>query len=174
MKPHEREIAMSRLLSAVAFACLLAGCAGFDGRGLAPGASAGEVEALMGPAADKRAKGSETWVYYTRQPYGYANYVARISQDGKLIALEQRLSDENIARIERGKWRADDVREEFGPPYTNINFARMQRDIWEYRFRSLQSTVPYALYVQFSPDGVVREVYTMSDPDYRLSDCCSR
>ena len=165
---------MTNLLSAVAIALLLAGCASFDGRGLTPGTSANEVEALMGPAADKRAKDGETWLYYPRQPYGYANYVARISSDGKLIALEQRLTDENIAKIERGKWRTDEVRELFGPPYTAVNFSRMQRDIWEYRYRSLQSTVPFALYVQFSPDGIAREVYTMSDPDYRLSDCCGR
>ena len=160
--------------AAVLTTVLIAGCAGFDGRGLEPGASANEVEALMGPAADKRVKGSETWLYYPRQPYGYSTYVARIGPDGKLIALEQRLTDENVAKIERGKSRTEDVRDLMGPPYTAINFSRMQRDIWEYRFRSLQSTVPYALYVQFSPDGIAREVYTMSDPDYRLSDAITR
>ena len=153
---------------------LLGGCASFDGRGLQPGAPAADVEALMGPAADKRAEGSETWLYFPRQPYGYAMYVARIGADGKLVAIEQRLTDENVAKIERNKWTADQVRELIGPPYTAMNFARMQRDIWEYRYRSLQSTVPYALYVQFSPDGVAREVYSMSDPDYRLSDAITR
>ena len=165
---------MTRLLSAIAFASLLAGCAGFDGRGLVPGASMNEVEALMGPAADKRVHGGETWLYYPRQPYGYATYVARIDSDGKLLSLEQRITDENIAKIERGKWSTQDVRELMGPPYTAMNFSRMQRDIWEYRYRSLQSSVPYALYVQFSPDGIAREVYTLSDPDYRLGDCCGR
>jgi hypothetical protein len=153
---------------------LLAGCASFDGRGLQPGASASDVEALMGPAADRRTEGGETWLYFPRQPYGYATFVARIGADGKLIAIEQRLTDENVAKIERNKWTADQVRELMGPPYTAMNFARMQRDIWEYRYRSLQSTVPYALYVQFSPDGVAREVYSMSDPDYRLSDAITR
>lgn len=153
---------------------LLAGCASFDGHSLQPGASAADVEALMGPAADRRTEGSETWLYFPRQPYGYATYVARIGADGKLIAIEQRLTDENVAKIERNKWTAEQVRELMGPPYTAMNFARMQRDIWEYRYRSLQSTVPYALYVQFSPDGVAREVYSMSDPDYRLSDAITR
>lgn len=153
---------------------VLAGCAGFDGRGLQPGASAGDVEAVMGQPADKRSEGGETWLYYPRQPYGYATYVARIGADGRLVAIEQRLTDENIAKIERNKWTSQQVRDLMGPPYTALNFARMQRDIWEYRYRSLQSTVPYALYVQFSPDGVAREVYTMSDPDYRLSDAITK
>ncbi len=166
---------MTKNLYAIAIAAsLAAGCASFDGRGLTPGTSASEVEALMGPAADKRVKGGETWLYYPRQPWGYATYVARIGPEAKLIALEQRLTDENIARIERGKWRTEDVRDLFGPPYTAMNFSRMQRDIWEYRYRSQQSISPYALYVQFSPDGIAREVYTMSDPDYRLSDALTR
>lgn len=163
-----------RCLCAVMIAISLVGCASFDGRGLTPGTSANEVEALMGPAADKRVKAGETWLYYPRQPWGYANYVARIGQDGKLIALEQRLTDENIARIERGKWRTEDVRDLFGPPYTAMNFSRLERDIWEYRYRSQQSISPYALYVQFSSDGIAREVYTLSDPDYRLSDALTR
>ena len=152
----------------------LAACAGFDGRGIQPGASINEVDALMGPAADKRTRDGETWLYYPRQPYGYATYVARFDRDGRLLALEQRLTDENVAKIERNKSTREDVRDLMGPPYTDVKFERMQRDIWEYRYHSLQSTVPYALYVQFSPDGVAREVWSMSDPDYRLSDCCGR
>ena len=163
---------MKTALSLVFTLILLGGCAGFDGRGLQPGASASEVEAVMGAPAEKLARGGETWLYYPRQPYGYATYVARIGADGRLVALEQRLTDDNIARIERNRSTSKDVREMFGPPYRADNFPRMQRDIWEYRYMSLQSTVPYALYVQFSPDGIAREVWTMSDPDYRLSDCC--
>src|SRR2546430_11800052 len=30
----------------------------------------------------------------------------------------------------------------FGPPYTAVNFGRMQRDIWEYRYLSERSVVP--------------------------------
>lgn len=157
----------------VLLALATAACASFDGRGLQPGASMSEVDALMGPAADKRTMGGETWLYYPRQPYGYATYVARFDAGGGLLALEQRLTDENIAKVVRDKSTTEQVRELFGPPYTAVNFPRMQRDIWEYRYRSERSTVPYALYVQFSPDGVAREVWTMSDPDYRLSDCCA-
>jgi hypothetical protein len=154
---------------------LVAACATFDGRGLVPGTStAAQVESAMGPAADKRVQANgETWVYYPRQPYGLQTYVARIAPDGRLAAVEQRLTDENVAKLERGKSRSDDVRNLFGPPYTETRFARMQRDVWEYRMRHDGFPVPYALYVQMSPDGVVREVYMISDPDYRLSDCCS-
>ena len=74
----------------------LAGCASFDGRGLAPGQStAADVERVMGAPAEKRQVGAETWYFYPRQPYGRAMYVARVGSDGRLAALEQRLTDGN-------------------------------------------------------------------------------
>ena len=163
---------MKILLAAIA-TLILAGCASFDGRGLVPGTPAAEVERVMGPEADQRVRDGETWLYFPRQPYGQASYVARIDRDGRLIAIEQRLTDENVGRIVPGKTRVDEVRELFGPPYTDVNFQRMQREILEYRMRSDSSPVPWAVYVQASPDGIVREVYKLSDPDYRLGDCCN-
>jgi hypothetical protein len=152
----------------------LAGCASFDGRGIAQGASAAQVESVMGPAADKRVHGSETWVYYPRQPYGMANYVARFDGAGRLIAIEQRLTDENIAAIERGKTERAAVEELLGPPYKVWHFPRMPRDVLEYRMRVSSTSVPQGLYVQATPDGIVREVYIENDPDNRLSECCAR
>ncbi|TMH92755.1 MAG: hypothetical protein E6H47_03470, partial [Betaproteobacteria bacterium] len=104
-------------LTAIAF-LVLAGCASFGGRGLAPGTPAAEVERVMGPAADKRVHEGETWLYFPRQPYGQATYVARIGRDGRLIAIEQRLTDESVARIMPGKTTLEEVRELLGPPYT--------------------------------------------------------
>ena len=50
-------------------------------------------------------------------------------------------------------------------------YPRMQREIWEYRMTTGgAASVPQGLYVQLSPDNVVREVYVMNDPDNRLSE----
>jgi hypothetical protein len=155
---------------------LLAGCASYDGRGLIPGqATAEQVEALMGPSTDKRTVGNETWVYYSRQPYGLTNYVARIGQDDRLIAVEQRLTEENVAKIVRGQTRRDEVFQLLGPPYRVWNFPRMPREVPEWRMLIAgAASVPQGLYVQMTPDdGVVREVFIENDPDRRLSDCCS-
>jgi hypothetical protein len=145
---------------------LLAGCASFDGRGLVAGqSSADEVERLMGPAADKRAgPAGETWLYYSRQPFGRKIFVARLSPDGRLIALEQRLTDENIARLVPQATRGEDVRQLLGPPYTVTRFPNMEREVWQYYFRHFGDPgVPMSLYVQFSPDGVAREIYLIDD-----------
>jgi len=164
---------MKRLLVLAAVAAL-AGCAQFHTP--EPGISATQLEKEMGPAADKRVHSDgETWYYYPRQPHGLAMYVARVDRDGKMIAIEQRLTDENVARLEKGKTRADDVRDLLGPPWKVWPFPRMQRDIWEYRMNTnAGGGTPQGLYLNISPDNIVREVYTLNDPDNRLSECCAR
>jgi outer membrane protein assembly factor BamE (lipoprotein component of BamABCDE complex) len=160
---------MKRLLF-LAAAAALAGCGSL--RQAEPGMSTAQLESAMGPAADKRVHSDgETWYYYPRQPHGLAMFVARVDREGKVIAVEQRLTDENVARLEKGKSRADDVRDLLGPPWKVWPFPRMQRDIWEYRMQAAAAgNVPQGLYVQISPDAVVREIYLLSDPDNRLSE----
>jgi len=154
----------------LALALLLGGCASFDGRGLVAGQSTGQdVERLMGPAADKRAgPGGETWLYYPRQPFGRKTFVARVASDGRLVALEQRLTDENVAKIRAQSTRRDDVRDLLGPPYLVSSFPRMEREIWQYYMRHFGDPgIPVTLYVQFSPDGVAREVYLLDESNRR-------
>jgi hypothetical protein len=141
----------------------LAGCASFDGRGLAPGQStAADVERVMGAAAEKRQVGAETWYFYPRQPYGRVMYVARVGSDGRLAALEQRLTDGNVAKIVPNASRAQDVRDLLGPPYSAARYAGLERDVWTWWMRRYGDPgVPVELVVQLSPDGVVREVYVL-------------
>jgi len=149
----------------IVFSLLLAGCAGFDGRGLVPGVStAAEVEALMGPVAERRAgRDGESVLWFSRQPYGRENYAARIGADGKLVSLEQRLTVENLAYLERGKMTDESVHDLFGPPYKVNQFPRMQRVIWTYWMPAAEEWK--VLFVQFSPDHVLREYYYMDDPE---------
>ena len=153
---------MRAILASVIF---VAGCASFDGRGLAPGQStAGDVERVMGAPAERRQVAGETWLYYPRQPFGRKTFVARVASDGRLVALEQRLTDENVARIRAQTTRRDDVRDLLGPPYAVSRFPRMEREIWQYYMRHFGDPgIPVTLYVQFSPDGVAREVYLIDE-----------
>jgi hypothetical protein len=152
--------------SIAAFVLMLAltGCAGYSGSGLVAGQStADEVEALMGPAAETRQNpAGETVRYYSRLPYGRQTYAARIGLDGKLLALEQRLTDANVGKIRPGTSRAEEVRELIGPPYRVETFGNLEREIWSYKMFSGFS--PKDLYVQLSRDGVVREVILLDDP----------
>ena len=156
----------ARLLILPIAALFLAACASFDGYNLTPGqSSAEEVEKVMGTAAEKRAgPGGETWFYYPRQPYGRTVFVARIAPDGRLIALEQRLNDENVTKIIPNTTRAEQVRDLFGPPYQVQRFDKMERDVWSWHMRRYGDPgIPVALSVQMSMDGVVREVYIIDE-----------
>lgn len=141
-----------------------AGCASYAGRGLVPGQSSAEqVEAVMGPAAERRKFASgETALYYPRQPFGRQTFVARIGPDGRLLAIEQRLTEQNLALLVPGQSDAEDVRDLFGPPYQANVFPLLQREAWTYKM--YQGAMQKDLYVQRSPDGVVREVMLMDEP----------
>jgi hypothetical protein len=149
-------------------ALLAAGCASFDGRGLVPGQStAAEVEAVMGTAADKRpAPGGETVYYFPRLPWGYATYAARIGPDGKLIALEQRLTTENTAKLKPGVTRADEVRDLLGPPFEPMKQALSGKEIWTYPMRIAGDPTPKWFLVHIAPGGVLSETYMIDDPQW--------
>lgn len=144
-------------------AALLAACASFDGRGLAPGKStAAEVRALMGMPADTVAMpNGDTALYFSRLPEGRAMFVATIGPDGVLKSLEQRLTRDHIAKLVAGTSTMKEVREIFGPPGRTGHLALLPREWWEYKFRDYQDF--RVLWVQFSDEGVVREVIDMRD-----------
>jgi hypothetical protein len=153
---------MKRILGLL-LVLLAAGCAG---PGLVPGQSTvADVEARMGVAADKRiAANGETVYYYPRLPWGYATYAARIAPDGRLVALEQRLTFENAAKLQPNVTRADQVLDLLGPPFEPMRAA--EREIWTYPMRMPGYPTPRWFLVQLSHDGVLRETYFIDDPHY--------
>lgn len=158
-----------RFLLLACVASLLTACAGYPGDKLAPGRStAADVEAALGKPADTRKHADgETVYYYPQLPWGYVTYAARVGADGRLIALEQRLTEENIGKLVKGQTRQDEVRDLLGPPYEPQRVERMDRDIWTYPMRIGGAPTPKWFLVQMSlADGVVRETYLMDDPNY--------
>ena len=151
----------------VAASILLAGCASYDGRGLIPGQSTeAQVESLMGPSADRRSgPDGDAYRYYPRSPYGRVTYVARFDRDGKLKSVEQRLTEKTFSAVKPNVTTADELRFLLGPPSRIQKFPRMERDIWEYPWRG--NSVELVFVVKLSPDGVVREVESIDDPEYQ-------
>jgi len=156
-----------RSLLLAATCLLLASCASFDGRGLTAGQStAADVERVMGVPAERRQVGGETWLYYPRQPFGRKTFVARLGAGGRLVGIEQRLTDEYVAQIVPNATRSEQVRDLFGPPYQSSRFARLDRNVWTWHMRRFGDPgIPVQLNVQMSPDGVVREVVILDESD---------
>jgi hypothetical protein len=151
-----------RALVVLAALVSLASCATY--RDLTPGQSTlAEVEAVMGRPVEQRVRANgESWVYYSQQPFGRKMFVARLAPDGKLIAVEQRLSEEYIAKLIPNHSRKEDVRDLFGPPYESLTFPRLERETWSWHMRKF-GTLPVGLHVQMSPDGIVREIYLLDE-----------
>ena len=75
--------------------------------------------------------------------------------------FDPRVNKDNIARLVAGKSTTAQVREIFGPPKRAVRMERQQRDVWEYTYRYYDEY--RVLWVQFSGDGLVREVLDMLD-----------
>jgi hypothetical protein len=148
---------------ALALVVSLAACAA--GRALVPGQStAAQVEAAMGRPADKivNAAGETVW-FYPKAPAGRETLAVRMRPDGTVLAVEQRLTKENIARVVSGT-TAKEVRELLGPTLKVWRNNLKQRDVWDYPV--LVDNRMFNFYVQFSDDGIVREAYLLHDPFY--------
>ena len=155
---------MIRTALFLATLAVLASCSSFNGSGLVPGQSrSADVEALMGPPAEKLplAGGEAVW-FYPRQPFGRQSFAVRLGADGVVRGVEQRLTVENVYKIIPGTTQASAVRELIGPPWRVSRLARQQRDVWEYTIYDARQ-FEFILYVQFSGDGVVREVLLLRD-----------
>src|SRR5258708_13145967 len=144
----------------------LAGCASFNPYTLVPGqATLQDVEARMGrPAEIQPGPNGQTICWFPQLPWGHASYAARIGPDGRLIAVEQRLTEGNINQIVRGQSTAKEVHDLLGPSYMPTRYERMQRAIWTYPIRVPGHNLPKWFLVQMSYDAVVPKTYLMDDP----------
>lgn len=151
-------------LSRLVLLGLVSGCASFNGYGLKPGSStAAEVEALMGAPAEKiaTADGDSVW-YYPRQPTGLQTFAVRIGPDGVMRGIEQRLTEQNLKRLVPGVTTMKEARELLGPPWRSARNFLDDRDCWDYRmYNAVQAE--FKLSVQFSDDGLVREVVFLEE-----------
>lgn len=145
---------------------VVAGCASGGGYKLVPGESTvHDVEMVLGrPTAVRELAEGQTVYWYTQLPYGRANYAARIDEDGTLVALEQRLVEDNIRKVVPGLSSAQ-VFDLLGPPYWPEKYARSERTSWTYPMYVPGYMRPQWFIVYLSnQDQRVVETYLMDDP----------
>jgi len=154
-----------KLIVAAVLTAMLAGCASFNGGGLVPGQSTGaEAEKVMGaPAQSLKLANGDSALYFSRLPFGRAMYVVTVGPDGVMKSLEQRMTYATFAKVVANSWTKKEVAELLGPPGRQGRYDRQKRDWWEYRYYLMPDY--RVVWVQFSDDGVVREMFDMLDPD---------
>jgi outer membrane protein assembly factor BamE (lipoprotein component of BamABCDE complex) len=69
---------------------------------------------------------------------------------------------QTLAKVKVGTTTSTEVRELLGPPIRTSRFDRAQREVWEYR-RYEDPFNEFNVSVQFSADGIVREVLVLKN-----------
>lgn len=147
---------LSRALAAFASIIGFYGCDGAHLAALKPGIStAQEVRERLGaPAAEwPNADGSVTWEY-PRQPEGTQCWMLTLNPGGVLQKIEQALTEENFARIEKG-WGAERVRRLLGKPRNETKFPLKPEVVWEWRIAPAMPGNNAFFHVHFNLDGLV-------------------
>jgi outer membrane protein assembly factor BamE (lipoprotein component of BamABCDE complex) len=134
-------------------------------RQLVPGKSTmADVEAKLGAPAEKLVdSGGEAVWFYPTAPQGRETWAARSDRSGGLVALERRLTKENLAKVLPGKSTKKEVRELLGPPWKAYRTLDGHEE-WDYRV--MVDMRLFDFLVQSRDDGVVHKAYLLHDPIY--------
>lgn len=147
---------VSRILAVLASAIGFYGCDAAHLAELKPGIStAQEVRERLGPpvAVWPNVDGSVTWEY-PRGPEGTRCWMLTLTIGGVLQKIEQALTEENFARIEKG-WSAERVRRLLGKPASEVTFPLKPEVVWDWRIDPATTGNRAYFHVHFSLDGFV-------------------
>ena len=147
---------LSRLLLAFASMIGFYGCDADQLAQLKPGIStAQEVRERLGPPGTEwpNGDGSVTWEY-PRGPEGTRCWMLTLNAGGVLQKIDQALTEENFARIQKG-WSGEQVRRLLGKPAGEVKFPLKPEVVWEWRIDPVTPGNSAWFHVHFSPDGFV-------------------
>ena len=134
----------------------LAACDAVNMKDLKPGVSTGyDVRDKLGkPGIEWRNDdGSVTWEY-TRQPEGFECWMLTLNQAGVLQKIEQALTADNFARVEKG-WKEMQVRRLLGKPRSEVKFPLKPEVVWEWRIEPTARGNNAFFHVHFNLEGTV-------------------
>ena len=160
-----------RCVLACVVVLIVSGCASYAGRDLVAGSSTeAELVAQMGAPAERwKAADGSLQLAYPRGPEGPHTFMAFFQADGRLVRIENVLTERHFAQIVPGMSK-EDVLRRIGPsqPQWTAFFAARDELVWEWRYCDYGGQL--ALFdVLF--DGTTQRVRsTLSRPDYRGPD----
>jgi outer membrane protein assembly factor BamE (lipoprotein component of BamABCDE complex) len=125
-----------KILTTLLLAVTLASCASYDGRGLRPGASTeAQLRQVMGePAMEFTNPDGSRELAYPRGPLGHQTFMAHVSRDGIVQAIDPVLSDDVFNAIRPGMTQ-EEVLRLIGPPRETMSFARSATVAWDYKYQ---------------------------------------
>ena len=144
----------------IAAALAMAGCAFAP---VQPGMSASQVQAIYGKPTRVVATGLGTWLQYSRQPAGQSAVMVDMDTAGKVSAVREVMTLQELSKIEPGKWTREDVEREFGPPARVDRVVSWPGDILNYRWRDSLQDMLFWVYLD-AAQGVGRTGQGMEVP----------
>lgn len=160
-------VRFSRLALASALAGAIAACS-FPGS-VKPGDTQGAVKAAAGTptAVISLPSGGVRW-QYSGQPYDQSVWNIDMDAQGRVLVVDQMMSDAAFARIKSGKDTRADVLRDFGPPAESFSFPLKDETAIMYRYFTFGG-FHAAMFVYFDPQNVVKRTETGLDP-WRIRD----
>ena len=149
-----------KILAATAAAVGFYGCDAFNLDALKPGISTvQEVRDLLGtPAAEWQNPDGTLTLEYPRGPEGTQCWMLTVTAGGILMRIDQALTEENFARVEKG-WSPRQVRRLLGTPASIAKFPLKPEIVWEWRVEPRSPGSRAFFHVHFDiADGLDRTV----------------
>lgn len=134
-----------------------------------PGSPLADVQAQFGaPNYSCTTDSGQQRVIWSMQPYGQYAWGAHVDSAGNVDEVVPVLTDAHFNKLSTGRWTADQVLCEYGPPAEReaVGLPSRRQEVWSYRYK--QSSVWNSLmYVYFDPNtGVVTRHHPGPDPMY--------
>lgn len=121
-------------IAVFAAAAMLAGCAVFAVARLEPGKSSeSDVRQALGePVKVYSDPDGARQLVYPRGPEGRQTYMAFLAPDGRLVRLDQVLTEEHFRKIAVGTTDQAQLERLIGPPWRKIPFPNLRQVAWDY------------------------------------------
>jgi len=151
------------LAVAAAVTSLLAGCAQ-PWQGFTAGENVNQVVAKLGkPKETYTLRDGTRRLMWPTQPFGETTTAADVDPSGKVIVVQQVLTNELFYQAVMDNWTQQDVLAHFGKPVEKMYFPLMKRAVWSYRY--MDAGVWYMMYnFAFDDAGVLKTTSKSPDP----------
>jgi len=152
-------------------ALLLAGCASYDGRGLAPGKAqlADVVQAMGEPARRWQDPDGALQFAYPHGPMGMHTYMVFLGPDGRLVRIANVLATESFAKVREGMSKAQ-VERQLGPSAAGwtVYFPRRDELVWEWRYCNDWSEIARFMVLFDATKETVRSTMSLTEAQLGL------
>jgi hypothetical protein len=139
-----RPVGLKAPVVALGLACVLGLGARRSPGSVRPGVTAAEVEARVG-APDARLElpdGGERW-RYPSSPFGVTAYMVDFDVDGHVRRVIQALAAARLVVTLKPGMTKDEVRAALGRPAMETRYARLEQDVWNWRYFDLGQVNPH-------------------------------